>query len=251
VNSRFTLALVHGNGGGGYRFERMRPFVPDEIRFEPLTLPGFGGVRARPMPASMLQFAEALRNRLLGLPGPRVVLGHGIGGSIVLEMLRRFPDAADAVILHAPVGADLDRRLFPWVMRPRWVRELGKRAFAARLLRPMWRRLLFRGDAPAAYLDRFFEDYARCDSFSTMFDILTPEWFASLRPVETPGFLLWGGKERVLKQEQAERFAPLLPRCKTHLVSGWDHFPMIDAPAEYARVVLSLCEEALERCAAR
>lgn len=233
------------------RFERMRPYVPEGVRFEALTLPGFGGERTNPMPASMLQFAEAVRDRLRGLPGPRVVLGHGIGGSIVLEMLQRFPEDADAVILHAPVGADLDRRFFPRLMRPRWVREAGKRAFASRWLRPVWRRLLFRGDAPESYLDRFFEDYARCESFSTMFDIITPEWFESLCPMDTAGYLLWGGRERVLKEDQAARFMPLLPRCAMRIVPEWDHFPMIDAPAEYARVVMDLCEESLQRCAVR
>jgi len=42
-----TVVAVHGNGGGAFRFERARPYLPPEIRFEPMTLPGFAARSAR------------------------------------------------------------------------------------------------------------------------------------------------------------------------------------------------------------
>jgi hypothetical protein len=37
-----TLVAVHGDGGGGFRFARLLEYVPDDVRLEAVTLPGFG-----------------------------------------------------------------------------------------------------------------------------------------------------------------------------------------------------------------
>lgn len=37
----FSLIALHGNGGGGFRFERIKPFIPSEVNFVAPTLPGF------------------------------------------------------------------------------------------------------------------------------------------------------------------------------------------------------------------
>jgi pimeloyl-ACP methyl ester carboxylesterase len=150
-------------------------------------------------------------------------------------------------MLHAPVGAHLDRRLFPKLMKPRWVRRAGQRALSSPLLRPLWKRLLFRYDVPADYLARFFGEYRRCESFGQMFDLITPEWFAGLRPVATPATLLWGAEERVLRAGQHQEFLRLLPGAEVVVVRGWDHFPMIEQPAEYTRVVLEQARSLLRR----
>jgi alpha-beta hydrolase superfamily lysophospholipase len=66
-------------------------------------------------------------------PRPRVVLGHGIGGSIALELAQEYASSIDGLILHAPVGARLDRRWFPQLMAVPGARELGRRLFASRV----------------------------------------------------------------------------------------------------------------------
>jgi pimeloyl-ACP methyl ester carboxylesterase len=236
--------LVHGNGGGGFRFERMRAHAPAGVRLFAPTLPGFAGADTA-MPRTMAGFAQALAGELERAPRPRVALGHGIGGSIVLEMLRERAGAADAVILHAPVGARLDRRWFPRLMRPRLMRELGRRAMAAGWLRPLWKRLLFREPVPEEYLRRFFAGYGACAAFGLMFDLITPEWFASLRPAAARAALLWGARERVLRAGQAEEFRRLLPGARVEIVPDWDHFPMIERPREYTETVARLARETL------
>ena len=91
-------------------------------------------------------------------------------------------------------------------------RALGQRLFASRLLRPIFRRLLFSRAVPPAYLDRFFEEYRQCSVFSQMFDLITPAWFQGLRPTELPSALLWGEAERLLSVDQVDDYRALLPR---------------------------------------
>lgn len=245
MSERFSLVAVHGNGGGAFRFERMRPHVAADVEFVPVTLPGFGGQAADPDLRSIRDYAARLAELAAACAPPRILLGHGIGGSLVLELLQFAPGLAEGVLLHAPVGASLDRRWFPRLMKPIWVREAGKRAFASPLLRPLWTRLLFRHAPPAGYLAEFFGEYRRCEAFAQMFDLITAQWFDGLAPVRVPAVLLWGGRERVLRAGQHEQFLPLLPGARVHIEPGWDHFPMIEQPEEYAAVVTGLARSLL------
>lgn len=235
-----TLLAVHGNGGGAHRFARVEPLMPPDVRLVAVTLPGFAAVPADPSLRTLADFADYLGTLLAAIPRPRIVLGHGIGGSMALELVRRRSDALDGLILHAPVGTRLDRRIFPRLMALPGARRLGQRLFASRTLRPVFRRLLFSRTVPAAYLDRFFEEYRQCSVFGSMFDVIAPEWFHRLQPVRLPSALLWGEDERLLSVDHVADYQALLPDAVVRLVPGWGHFPMIERPDEYATEVSAL-----------
>jgi pimeloyl-ACP methyl ester carboxylesterase len=239
-NAVVTLVAVHGNGGGAHRFTRVQAMTPPDCRLVAVTLPGFAGTPADQSLRSIADYAEVLARLLADQPRPRVVLGHGIGGSIVLELTQRHVGVVDGLILHAPVGTRLDRRLFPRLMSIPGARPLGQRLFASRLLRPIFGRLLFSRAVPPRYLDRFFDEYRQCSVFSQMFDLITPTWFRGLRPIELPSALLWGESERLLSVDQLQDYRVLLPRALTRRIPGWGHFPMIEQPDEYAAEIAAL-----------
>lgn len=231
-----TVVAVHGNGGGGFRFARARDHVPGDVRFEAITLPGFGGRPADPALRDLPDYAEQLWREIEHLPRPLVVLGHGIGGSIALDMVQRHP--VDGLILHAPVGTRLDRRWFPRLMRPEAVRRLIQWGISSRLTRPVVGRRFFGSSVPDDYVARFLDEYGRADSFSQMFDIITSDWWEGLHPVDLPAVMLWGSRDRVLGADQLADYRELLPRAATDVVPGWGHFPMVDDPETYATVIV-------------
>lgn len=242
---QLTLVAVHGNGGGAFRFERVKPFIPAVVRFHAVTLPGFAGAPADASLRTLHDYAAYLAGLLKAEPRPLIVLGHGIGGSIALE-LAQHAAPLDGLILHAPVGARLESRLLPRLMSLPGTRSIGRRLFSSRLARPLFKRLLFSRPVPTAYLERFFEEYRRCAIFEQMFDLITPEWFTSLRPVDRPAALLWGQRERVLRVEQLDDYRALLPRRLVRIMPGWDHFPMIEQPQEYAGEIVKLAQELVQ-----
>ncbi|MBK8977840.1 MAG: alpha/beta fold hydrolase [Planctomycetes bacterium] len=234
-----TILALHGNGGGAVRFDAIAArFAPGALHA--VTLPGFDGRPLGPRGATLAGQVESALAALGELTRPRIVLGHGIGGSLALELAQRHRDALDALLLHAPVGARLEQRRFPRLMRPRVVRGCVRRALGARLLRPLWRRWLFRAPLAPDVDARFFAGYRDCAAFGHAFDWYTPAWFASLRPVDVPAVLLWGGRERVLTADQSADFAALLPAARTVVVPDWDHFPMLEEPDDYARRIADL-----------
>jgi pimeloyl-ACP methyl ester carboxylesterase len=240
-----TLIALHGNGGGAFRFARCAPHMPSDVRFVALTLNGFADVPRDPALQTMRDYAQRLACLIADAARPRVLLGHGIGGAFVLELIQAQPEAVDAIILHAPVGTRLDRRRFPKLMKPPFMRALGKWLFSAPFMRPVWQRVLFRQPVPADYLQQFFAEYRRCAVFGQMFDLITAEWFKTLRPSAVRAGLLWGARERVLKVEHVQDYKALLPRHVVRIVPEWDHFPMIEQPSEYAAEVSALARQVL------
>jgi pimeloyl-ACP methyl ester carboxylesterase len=244
---RVPVIAVHGNGGGAFRFRLVAPHVPSGIVWRPITLPGFSTSAPDPSLRTVADYGRHLARlcdeTAAELGTAPVLLGHGIGGSIALDMLQRRADAVSGLILHAPVGANLDQRLFPLLMRVPGMKPTVQRLIASRSLRPLWRKNFFTEPIPPAYLAQFFEEYRACSVFTDMFDVITPSWFDALRPVDVPTVLLWGEKDRVLAVSQLDTIRDrLVPGAVARVVPHWDHFPMIEQPAEYARVIAELAE---------
>jgi len=235
------LVAVHGNGGGSSRFASMAAVAGDRLRLRAVTLPGFSTVPRDPSLTTVSEYADRLAEMFGPSTRPPVVLGHGIGGSFALDLAARRPEVMSGLILHAPVGANLDTRLFPRIMSTAPVRAAAKRLIAARLPRPLWRRLFFPHGAPRPVLDTFFDEYRTCEAFGQMFEIITPAWFRQLPPVTgVPAVVVWGEHDRVLRSGQADVILDKVPGAEVIVQPGWDHFPMIEQPQEYTDVITAI-----------
>lgn len=230
-----SLLLVHGNGGGGFRFSRCLGDFSGVVAAP--TLPGFHPLPLDPSLVTLEDYARRLLPYLEAMPRPRAVLGTGIGASLVLELVQRHAEELDLMILHAPVGAHLGSRKFPRLMRLPGVGPLVRRLLGAPLLRPLWSRLFFETRLEDEFLAQFFEGYQKCQAFEAMFDLITESWWQSLKPTTVPAVILWGGRERLLTVEQKDPFLELLPLARMEIVEHWRHFPMIEQPREFAAFV--------------
>jgi pimeloyl-ACP methyl ester carboxylesterase len=239
-----TIIAIHGNGGGGFRFERVLPYMPEDVCLKPITLPGFADVPRNPKLRTMRDYADYLHSVIIEEARPVVALGTGIGGAILLEYVQHYTNTLNGVILHAPVGTRLDERRFPQFMNLPFARTFGQWLISARVTRPLFKRLLFQDYTriPAEYLDRFFKEYRQCAVFGEMFDIITPAWYNNLKPSPIPSALLWGERERVLNVNHVEDYQKLLPNSTVRIVPGWDHFPMIEEPEVYAQEIVTLAK---------
>lgn len=237
-----TVVAVHGNGGGAHRFSLVTPEMLPGVVLHPITLPGFAAEPPDPALVTIQDYARCLGEFVAGVPRPRVVLGHGIGGSIALQLAQAPLPVLDGLILHAPVGANLDTRWFPFLMTLPGMRELGRRAYASTILRPLLRWMTFSGTVSRSYADQFFDEYGQCSVFGQMFDIITSAWFQRMQPVSVPSALVWGEAERVLGVEQVSEFRELLPDALVVTVPGWGHFPMAESPRSYADEISTLAQ---------
>ncbi|MEL6674993.1 MAG: alpha/beta hydrolase [Bacteroidota bacterium] len=244
------ILLVHGNGGSRTRFEPSIPMLQAALPNSRMFIPSLSGFDGRPLPKSD-NYWDVFIQELSETVEPEreaewVLYGHGIGGSLLMEWgARGFPLQGGGklkvskVILHSIIGAALEVRFFPQLMKTRPVRWLMKKAIVSRLLRPIWIRRLFRHpeNIPSALRNQFFEDYRSCDAFSVFFDLIVPEWYQAVRPSlqQLPLIFLWGEKERILKAEHLPLWKQDFPQAQFEVVPSWDHFPMLDEPEDFVR----------------
>lgn len=241
VPEPLTIAALHGTGGSAAHFARVSQLVPPTVRFVPITLPGCGGHAREPRLRTLRDYAAWLHERLAREPRPLVLLGHDSGAAIALEYAQHERALLDALILHAPAGPRRAGALLPPLMAVPGVPALARRLIAARPLRPLWRHVFFSQPAPPADLDRFFDAYRQCHVLGQLVALTSTDWLGRLRPTYLPAALLWGDRERVLAAKM-DAYRRVLLQPLVCVVPGWDRWPMIARPTEYARTVVDLAE---------
>ncbi len=249
--------MLHGNGGASARFRLFREELernhPDyEVVFP--ALPGFEGRPLGVMPPDPWQIFLDPLQELIGNSDPAVewiLYGHGIGGSLLLEWASRGWSLSDrrdwepkGVLLHGCIGASLKERWFPKLMQPLFVRRLIQTLVSTPILRSLWERKLFQEpqSIPLELRKQFFADYARCAAFPVFFDLIDGDWYRKVQQKVGTGnfYYLWGDRERVVASKYLAYWQRDFPESQFDIVSGWDHFPMLDAPVDFYRKVNDL-----------
>ena len=247
TEKEISIIALHGNGGGGFRFDLAKPFFPSNINFQNPTLPGFNSIGTLPTNYSMKDYAEWIENYIKDIKSPRILMGHGLGGVFVLEFLQHFPEMVDGVILHSIVGANLNKRLFPKVMRLPVIPTIVKNIIASSLARPLISRKFFQKKIETTYKNNFFEAFNRCEAFERMFHLIDYSWFKNLSSINIPAAFLWGEKDWILKPNEINDLQNLFPFSLKKIIPDWDHFPMIDRPENYALEVTSLANHLMSK----
>ena len=170
-------------------------------------------------------------------------MGHGLGGVFVLEFLQKYAYLVDGVILHSIVGANLNKRIFPKLMKLPKVAFLIKNLIASPSLRFIISRKFFQNKIDTNYEKLFFEAFGKCDVFENMFQIINYSWFKSLLKIHLPTIFLWGEKDWILKPNEISELQSLFSCSSKLIISDWDHFPMIDKPESYAFEITKIASD--------
>ena len=249
-----NILLLHGNGGTSTRFIPFLNYLKQSNLPLEAHIPKLPGFEGRPLPKSDNYwdlFLEAVEQTVSKKEGEWIFYGHGIGGSVLLELAARdytFPSGKQVkptqVILHSCIGASLQHRFFPKLMKPLFVRRFIKRMVYTKALQSFWEKKLFLypSDIDQAIKNQFFADYKNCQAFETFFDLITPAWYSSVqsKTKEQPFFFLWGDKERVVASKYLSYWQRDFTKASFETVKGWDHFPMLDTPKSFFDKITSV-----------
>jgi pimeloyl-ACP methyl ester carboxylesterase len=246
VEQNISIIAIHGNGGGGFRFDIARPLFPENINFLTPSLPGFNCTEIPSSNYTMKQYADWLANYIKKVEQPCILMGHGLGGVFILEFLQNYSDMVSGVILHSIVGANLNKRIFPKIMKLPYLAWITKNIIAHPITRPIISKKFFQKKIDRLYEKKFFEAFGTCDAFEKMFNLIDYSWFKSLTPVNVPAVFLWGEKDWILKPHEINALQKLFPLNHKDIVPDWDHFPMIDRPKSYALKITELANQLLE-----
>ena len=238
------IVLIHGWTASIHWWGRITPLLARGHRVIRIDLLGHGGSEKPKDGYSMEQQADRVASALGRLKVRRaMVVGHSTGGEVAIALAARHPEAASRLVVMdtEPDESYVDTDL------------LAKLSVAPVIGQTM-RRLATDGTIREGLGQAFEEGFDVPDQFVRDFNKLT--WTAyddtydesanyvddghldrDLRSVKVPRFVIFGKNDRLVKPAAVNEY---LRDYGIHaaLVAGAGHSPMVEQPAETARLLL-------------
>jgi pimeloyl-ACP methyl ester carboxylesterase len=229
------LLYLHGAGGpNGWR--RWEAALAERFTVYAPAHPGYGLSDSADWMESVRDVARYYLWLIdeAGLDRP-VVVGHSMGGWIAAEMATMNPGAMDRLVLLAAAGLKpeqgeiLDIFYYP-------IPELRAMLFHDPSQSPEWEELYGQPLTPEqedlALRNR--EMSARLTWKPYMHNPRLPRF---LPRVQNPTLVLWGKQDLIVPVICGEQYASLMPNATLRVMDNCGHFPHVERPGEYLRIV--------------
>jgi pimeloyl-ACP methyl ester carboxylesterase len=214
--------LIHGSGGGH------RVWEPLAVRLAGAVAPELPGHPAGDPHRDVGGLAAALATALARTAGPRVLVGHSLGGAAAVEVARTRPDLVDGLVIvssgaRLPVPAHAMDRL-----RDDFPAE-RERLMAGFTTQP---------DGAAARAAREAIDACGPEVLRADYEACrTVDLRGRLGGVRVPALVVAGADDPLTPPWLSEELARELPHAHMVVIPGSRHLPMADAPATLAALV--------------
>jgi pimeloyl-ACP methyl ester carboxylesterase len=242
------LVLVHGLGGAASNWTELTPLLAERHSLLVPDLPGHGGSTALPAVSGLQPFADRVAlvaEREGMLPAP--VVGHSLGGMVVLRLALRRPEDVDAIVLAGAAGLSIGnvwgRQLLSIFTSVRPGRLAARyRSHVARS--PLLRRLVFGFVSvadPVGLTDEAVEGFLAGQLLHTDVD---SAWQAlrrddprqELEAVRCPVLVLWGAEDVQLPLDDAFEYTRRL-RARLRVIPGCGHLLIGERPEACADAI--------------
>ena len=232
-----VVLLVHGYGGDRNSWLFLQEPLAARHRVYALDLPGHGTSAKDVGDGSVDLLADAVLGVLDAVGSDRAhLVGHSLGGAVVLAAAARSPGRIASLTLFAPAGfgpsisagyvrgfaaAQTRRELKPLVGQLFADEQLVTRQVVDDLL--AYKRLDGVDAALAALAETLLDgDEQRIDSAAAV---------RALGEV-VPVTVVWGSADRIIPAEQASSAVAVAPGAAVRVIDGAGHMPHMERPAE-------------------
>lgn len=225
------MVFVHGNTGSSIWFSRVMD-ISGYTTYAP-DLPNFGN-SGHIDTADIDLYADYLKGWMdaLGLENP-VVLGHSLGGAVVISLAIRCPESVKKLILvdSAPLaGLKTPEEHYPIIEQYKTNRDLMKQALGS--IAPTLE--------DAAFLDRLADSAMKMNPIAYTGNARALERFDYRgKGDEYPGpvLVLVGEKDILITEESGKKTAAAFPQGEFRLIEGVGHSVMVEAPETFKKIV--------------
>jgi pimeloyl-ACP methyl ester carboxylesterase len=243
------LVLVHGLGGAASNWTELAPLLARRHRLLVPDLPGHGRSTALPAVSGLEPYADRVAlvaEREGMLPAP--VVGHSLGGMVVLRLALRRPDDVKAIVLAGAAGLSIGnvfgRQLLSLFTAVRPGRIAARhRSWVARS--PRLRKLVFGFVSvadPVALTNEAVEGFLAAQLLHTDVDgawqaLRADDPRQELEAIGCPVLVLWGAEDVQLPLDDAFEYTRRL-RAQLRVIPGCGHLLIGERP--------DACERAIE-----
>ncbi len=254
-----VLLLVHGITGSSANWRRVIGPLAENYTVIAPDLSGHGESAKPKGDYSLGSFASGLRDLLVALGHERAtIVGHSLGGGIAMQFAYQFPERLDRMVLVSSGGLGREVSILirsatlpgAEIVLPLLVAEPIRNAVAG--IRKLFGLV---GLKPGSDL----EEVAR--GFASLHDIETRQAFIhTVRGIieltgqrvsatdrlylaaEVPTLIIWGERDPVIPSHHGESAAASMPGSRLELFSKSGHFPQLDDPIRFIRVLSDFLE---------
>jgi len=244
------LVLVHGLGGSATNWCELAPLLAEHRRLLIPDLPGHGGSEPLAAVSGLQPYADrvsAVMERE-GV-GRAPVVGHSLGGLVVLRLALRRPELVSAIVLAGSAGLSLGgvwlRNLLTAFTIVRPGRLAGRhRSLVARS--PLLRRFVFGFVSvadPVGLTDNAVDGFLagqvlHTDTASAWRALRDDDPREELERVRCPALVLWGADDAQLPLDDAFEYARRL-RAPLRTIAGCGHLLIGERPDACADAIES------------
>ena len=236
------LVLVHGAGDDGRVWQPQLAALSDEFTVVAWDEPGAGRSDDLPEGFALADYAYCLAAVIDALAlGPAHVAGLSWGGTVVLELYRRYPEHVRTLIL-ADTYAGWKGSL---PVEEVCVRVEGLRAIlaAGERFEPPG---LFAGEPPAEFASLLVEmaGASRPESLAVQAAVMAETDQRGLLPaIAVPTLLIWGDADTRSPLGVARQFADAIPGAELVVLAGAGHLSNLERPRAFAGALRSFCRD--------
>jgi len=254
------VLFIHGILGSQRQWSHLVDQLDDTLRVVVPDLFGHGESAKPTGDYSLSAHAATLRDLLDHLGIERVTLvGHSLGGGIAMQFYYLFPERVDRLVLVASGGLGREvSLLLRSATLPGAQQVVGVIASAPVLSRveALGRRARGMGWKPGADITAVWHGFTSLgDQESRRAFLATTRAvidiggqsinaYGHLESVRPPATLIvWGSKDRMIPAWHALSAQRAVPDCRVELFEGAGHFPHLDDPDRFARVLREFITE--------
>jgi pyruvate dehydrogenase E2 component (dihydrolipoamide acetyltransferase) len=233
-----VVLMVHGYGGDRNSWLFLQSPLAARYRVYALDLPGHGTSAKDVGDGSVDLLADAVLGVLdaVGAAEPAHLVGHSLGGAVVLAAAARRGGQIASVTLFAPAG-------FGRSINADYIRGFAAAA-TRRELKPVVGQLFADEQLVTRQVVDDLLAYKRLDGVSEALGVLAQTLLdGDEQRIDSAGLLsglggavpvtvVWGSADRVIPPEQASSAAAAAPGAVVQVIDGAGHMPHMERPAE-------------------
>jgi pimeloyl-ACP methyl ester carboxylesterase len=250
-----VVVLLHGIAGCGHTWDAVIDDIATKARVIAPDLLGHGESAKPRGDYSLGAYASGVRDLMAALGhDSATIVGHSLGGGVAMQFAYQFPERCERLVLVDSGG--LGREVTP-VLRAATLPGAEvvlpliahrKVLDAARAIRRVTSRLPLPARPALTEIGRGYaslvDTQARAAFVHTarsVIDVAGQRVDASDRlylATELPTLVVWGGRDSFIPVSHAAHFAELVPTARVEVFEKAGHFPHVDEPQRFTRVLL-------------